>query len=212
MNIVDLGLIRHADALAIQLEHVDKVAAGAENTVFLLEHPPTITLGRHGGRASLLVSEEAMQRDGIELVETTRGGDVTCHYPGQLVAYPIFRVAARPGGMRSLFYDLEEVVIRTLAHFSLHAQRSEGRPGVWIAGRKIASIGLGVRRWISYHGLSLNVGNDLDLFQRITLCGLHGVEPTSLHRELGDDFLSMQEIKDVCAQEFRNVFAHSSLA
>lgn len=212
MHIVDLGLISHADALAIQMERLEQVAAGAEDTVYLLEHPPTITLGRHGGRNSLLVSEEALEKDGIALVQATRGGDITCHYPGQLVAYPVFRVASKPGGMRGLFHDIEEVIIRTLAHFSLSAERSEGRPGVWIGPRKIASIGLGMRKWTSYHGLSLNVGRDLKLFNRITLCGLHGVEPTSLHRELGADSISMQEVKDVCTNQFRTVFAHTTVA
>ena len=212
MDIIDLGLVRHAEAEAIQLRRLPLVAEGAEDTLYLLEHPRTITLGRNGGRENLLAGEAALAAQGIELVQTSRGGNITCHYPGQLVAYPVFRVSARPGGLRRFFFDLEEVVIRTLSGFGLEAGRSQGRPGVWVGPRKIASIGIGVRRWTSYHGLSLNVGRDLSLFRLITLCGLPDAEPTSLHRELRDESISMQEIKHVCAREFRTVFAHPAVA
>ena len=212
MDIVDLGLVRHAEAEAIQLRRLPLVTAGAEDTLFLLEHPPTITLGRNGGRENLLIGDGALAAQGIELVQTSRGGNITCHYPGQLVAYPVFRVSSRPGGLRRFFHDLEEVVIRTLAQFGLSAGRWEGRPGVWVGPRKIASIGIGMRRWTSYHGLALNIGRDLSLFRLITLCGLHDVEPTSLHHELQDESISMQEIKHVCAREFRTVFAHPAVA
>lgn len=212
MRIVDLGLISHARAEAIQLERVLQVANGAEDTLYLLEHPRTITLGRNGGRENLLVGEDHLAGAGIELVETGRGGNITCHFPGQLVAYPVFRVASRPGGLRRFFFELEEAVIRTLGHFGLPAGRCEGRPGVWVGPRKIASIGIGMRRWTSYHGVALNVCRDLSLFRLITLCGLPDAEPTSLHRELDDESISMQEIKHVCAREFRAVFAHTPVA
>jgi len=212
MQIVDLGLISHAEAETVQLERLALVSEGAEDTLYLLEHPPTITLGRNGGRENLLVGDEALARQGVELVQTRRGGNITCHFPGQLVAYPVFRIASRPGGLRRFFFDLEEAVIRTLGHFGLAAGRAEGRPGVWIGSRKIASIGIGMRRWTSYHGVSLNVGRDLSLFRLITLCGLPDAEPTSLHRELHDESISMQEVKHVCAREFSSVFAHPPVA
>ncbi len=212
MHIIDLELIRHGEAEAIQMGRLAEVAEGAEDTLYLLEHPKTITLGRNGGRENLLVGENALAAQGVELVQTRRGGNITCHFPGQLVAYPVFRLAGRPGGLRRFFFDLEDVVIRTLGHFGLSAGRWEGRPGVWIGSRKIASIGIGMRRWTSYHGLALNVGRDLSLFRLITLCGLPDAEPTSLHRELHDESISMQEIKDVCAREFRSVFAHPAVA
>ena len=212
MRILDLGLVSHAQAEAIQLDRLPLVSEGAEDTLYLLEHPKTITFGRNGGRENLLVSDEVLATEGIELVQTRRGGNITCHFPGQLVAYPVFRIASRRGGLRRFFFDLEEVVIRTLAHFGLAAGRSEGRPGVWVGPRKIASIGIGMKRWTSYHGVSLNVGRDLSLFRLITLCGLPDAEPTSLHRELHDESISMQEIKHVCAREFRAVFAHPPVA
>ena len=208
MKIVDLGLISHEKALNIQLERVEQVAGGEENTLYLLEHPPVITVGRNSGWNHLLVDESVLAAEGIALSRTSRGGDITCHYPGQLVAYPVFRVASRPGGMRGFFTDLEEVVIRTLRDFGLQGERVEGRPGVWIGQGKIASIGIGMRRWTSYHGLSLNVARDMTLFRRITLCGLSGARPTSIHHELGDDSITMQEVKDVCVREFCAVFDH----
>lgn len=212
MKINDLGLIRHADAEKLQLQRLEEVAAGAEDTLYLLEHPKVITLGRNGGAENLHAGAAFLEAQGIELVQTTRGGNITCHFPGQLVAYPVFRVARRPGGMRKLFHDLEEVVIRTLGSFGLVASRWEGRPGVWIENRKICSIGIGMRRWTSYHGFALNIGRDLSLFQLITLCGLPDAEATSLHRELDDDSISMQEVKHVCANQFRAVFTHSPVA
>ena len=147
MHIIDLELIRHGEAEAIQMNRLAEVAEGAEDTLYLLEHPKTITLGRNGGRENLLVGENALAAQGVELVQTRRGGNITCHFPGQLVAYPVFRLAGRPGGLRRFFFDLEDVVIRTLGHFGLSAERWEGRPGVWIGSRKIASIGIGMRRW-----------------------------------------------------------------
>lgn len=212
MRIFDLGLVSHARAEAIQLERLALVSEGAEDTLYLLEHPPTITLGRGGGRENLLVGDEVLAAGGVELVQTRRGGNITCHFPGQLVIYPVFRIAPRPGGLRRFFFDLEEAVIRTLDHFGLAAGRAEGRPGVWIGSRKIASIGIGMRRWTSYHGVSLNVGRDLSLFRLITLCGLPDAEPTSLHRELHDESISMQEVKHVCVREFGSVFAHPPVA
>lgn len=212
MRIIDLGTIRYAEAESLQRETLEAVVNGAEQTLFLLEHPPVITLGRNGGRENLHVSDAFLAEQGIDLVQTTRGGNITCHFPGQLVAYPIFRVAKRPGGMRQLFADLEEVVIRTVGDFGIKADRQEGRPGVWVENRKICSIGIGMRKWTSYHGLALNVMRDVELFRMITLCGLADAEPTSVAQELDRDDIAMQEVKDVLTGNFRNVFADSPVA
>ena len=114
MNIIDLGLIRYAEADALQRARLEEVAAGAEETLYLLEHHPVITLGRNGGGENLHVGREWLAAQSIDLVQSSRGGNITCHFPGQLVAYPVFRVAKRPGGLRQMFHDLEEVVITTL--------------------------------------------------------------------------------------------------
>lgn len=212
MQVIDLGCIRYTEADAIQRKRLEEVAAGAEPTLYLLEHPPVITFGRNGGRENLHVSDEFLNAQGIDLVHSSRGGNITCHFPGQLVAYPVFRVAKQPGGMRGLFHTLEEVVIRSAASFGLHAGRQEGRPGVWVQNRKICSIGIAMRKWTSYHGLALNVHRNVDLFRMITLCGLSDAEPSSLAQELNRDDITMQEVKNELSRQFRDAFTHPLMA
>ncbi|MCT4535904.1 lipoyl(octanoyl) transferase LipB [Halodesulfovibrio sp.] len=212
MQIIDLGQIRYKDAERIQMERLDAVVTGAEQTLYLLEHDPVITFGRNGGRENLHVSDEHLSAAGIDLVHSSRGGNITCHFPGQLVAYPIFRIAKRPGGMRQFFNDLEEIVIRTASDFGVTATRQDGRPGVWVENRKICSIGIGMKKWTSYHGLALNVQRDVELFRMITLCGLADAEPSSLAQELNRDELPMQEVKDVLTRHFQTIFTHSTVA
>lgn len=196
----DLGLTPFACAQQIQMAAVEDVATGGSERIFLVEHPPVITLGRNSGQEHLHASHEHLAAQGIDLVQTTRGGDITCHYPGQLVAYPILRLARRPGGLHGLVHALEEAAIKVLAGLDLPAQRYPGRPGVWIRERKVASIGLGLRKWISYHGLALNLYRDTSLFDLITLCGLHGVRPTSVHGELNSNRPDMGELKTALTQ------------
>jgi lipoyl(octanoyl) transferase len=212
MQIIDLGRIRYRDADALQTERLRAVQAGGEQTLYLLEHEPVITLGRNGGRENLLVGDEFLAARGIDLVHSSRGGNITCHFPGQLVAYPIFRVAKRPGGMRRFFHDLEETVIRTAAHFGVAAGRAEGRPGVWVDNRKICSIGIGMKKWTSFHGLALNVQRDTELFRMITLCGLADAEPSSLAQELDCESLPMEEVKHVLSGHFQDIFASAPVA
>ena len=182
-------------ALDLQLAAVNDVAAGGQEWLFLVEHPPVITLDRNSGREHFLAEPEFLAQQGIALTRASRGGSITCHYPGQLVAYPILRLARRPGGLRRLVHDLEEAAILALAGFGVQGRRSQGRPGVWIKERKIVSIGLGLRKWVSFHGLALNISRDTSLFDLITPCGLHGVRPTSMHRELDASLPDMQEMK-----------------
>jgi lipoyl(octanoyl) transferase len=229
MEIVDLGFVPYGQAQERQLERHARVLAGqAPDTLFLLEHPPVITLGKGGGLENLHVAPEFLAARGIELVPVSRGGNITCHFPGQLVAYPVFRLDRRPGGVRSFFHDMEEVVIRALARVGVAAGRVEGRPGVWTTSGKICSMGIAVKRWVTYHGLALNVARDTALFDLITLCGLADARPTSVHTELSARaaaasdapadpgatvFPDMQEMKHVLAQEFRAVFEpHSRVA
>jgi lipoyl(octanoyl) transferase len=216
MIVRDLGLIPFGEAEALQLQTLDSVLAGGEETLFLLEHPPVVTLGRQGGLENLHASPEFLASQGVELRRISRGGNITCHFPGQLVAYPVFRIERRPGGVRKFFFDLEEVVIRALDGFGVAAARAEGRPGVWVGQGKICSIGVAVRRWVTYHGLALNVGRDLSLFDRITLCGLPDARPTSISLELdkqpGAFPPSMDDVKHALRQAFAHVFAPSGVA
>jgi len=215
VRIVDLGLMPHHEAETLQLETLAEVQQGAEETLFFVEHPKVITLGRQGGAENLHVGRAYLEAQGIELAQTRRGGNITCHFPGQLVAYPVFRVEKRPGGIRQFFFDMEEAVIRTTAAFGINTARRQGFPGVWTSSdasaRKICSMGIGVKRFVTYHGLALNVAEDVSLFELITLCGIGGAHATSLSREAGRT-INMEEVKDVLAGEFRARFAHSPLA
>lgn len=215
MRIVDLGLIAYKDAEALQLAALDEVIGGGEERIFLLEHPPVITLGRQGGGEYLHVSEAHLASQGIELTRTLRGGKITCHFPGQLVAYPIVRVEKRPGGIRRFFADMEEAVIRTAEAFGVNSRRREGYPGVWTGPhaeqRKLCSMGIGVRRFVTYHGLALNVGPDVSLFDLMTLCGIADARPTSLSLEAGRN-ITVKEVKHVLARECGARLAHPALA
>ncbi|MBU1041142.1 MAG: lipoyl(octanoyl) transferase LipB [Proteobacteria bacterium] len=221
MRVVDLGLMAYGEAEALQLAALAEVLAGGAQTLFLVEHPRVITLGRQGGQENLHVSAAFLQSQGIELAQTKRGGNITCHFPGQLVAYPIFRVDRRQGGIRQFFADMEEAVIRTCVHFGVAAERRPGYPGVWTSCQaggqsKLCSMGIGVKRGVTYHGLALNVGPDVSLFELITLCGIDGAAPTSLARQAAKgavaSAIEMKEVKDVLTREFRARFAHPPLA
>jgi len=211
MRVRDLGLVPYHEAAAIQLAALEDVAGGGEEALFLLEHPPVVTLGKQGGAEFLHVSEAQLNGRGIELVRTRRGGKITCHFPGQLVAYPILRIERRPGGVRRFFADMEEAVIRTAAAFGISSRRREGFPGVWTDSGKLCSMGVAVRHFVTYHGLALNVGEDVSLFDAMSPCGIADARATSLSLEAGRT-ISVKEVKDVLAREFRARFAHSALA
>jgi lipoyl(octanoyl) transferase len=179
------GRLPYAAALALQEQLVAARAGGGEDLLLLLEHEPVVTLGRGARAEHLLLSAAELARQGIEVVECGRGGDVTWHGPGQLVGYPIIDLTPRGRDLHRYLRDLEEVLIRTLAYFDVAGERVAGKTGVWVGGAKIASIGIAVRRWIAWHGFALNVAADLAGFAAIVPCGLHGVRMTSLAAELG---------------------------
>ena len=150
----------YSEALAVQLECHERVRQGEEDTLFLVEHPPVITFGRHGGEENLLLDRAELEARGVETVKTDRGGNITCHFPGQLVAYPVFRVGKRTNGLHGFVRTLEEIVIRTAAAFEVEAARWEGRPGVWIGNRKLCSLGMCA---VSYTHLVLFCGHSASL-------------------------------------------------
>ncbi|MBI2963670.1 MAG: lipoyl synthase [Deltaproteobacteria bacterium] len=205
VEVVDLGRLDYASSLERQERAIESVRAGGVETLLLAEHPPVYTIGRGGNEANLL---GAPQRLGVPSFRIGRGGDATFHGPGQLVAYPILSLDREGRDLHRYLRRLEEVVIRTLAGFGLAAQRIEKKTGVWIGRRKIASIGVGVRRWMTCHGLALNVDPDLDYFRAIVACGIDGVEVTSMARELGPR-VSLAEVRARLVREFAEVFAVS---
>jgi len=185
--LIDLPLTQYTAALDLQ-----RAAATARHTdtldrdlVILLEHPPVFTLGRRGGKGNLLVTEEQLERRGIPIVPIERGGDITYHGPGQLVVYII--VALKPAGLSvlELVTALEAAMIRTAAAFEVAARGDSAYRGAWVGNRKLGSVGVTIRRGVSFHGLALNANTDLEPFGWINPCGIEGCTMTSLERETG---------------------------
>ena len=180
------GLIRYRDAVTFQEELVNQRRNWGHDLLILLEHPPVITFGRKTEPSNLLWDQKTLQAAGIDCVPSQRGGDITLHSPGQLVGYPIVDLNRYGKDLHRYLRQLEEILIRTLADFGLTGAALPGKTGVWVESRKIASIGIAVRHWISYHGFALNIDNDLTDFAAIIPCGLPGVTMTSMCRELGE--------------------------
>lgn len=161
-----IGTIAYGDALILQERLVADVQSGAaEETLLLLEHPPVYTMGRSGSDGSLLDPS-------IQVARINRGGDVTHHGPGQLVGYPIVNLGLRGKDLRQYLRFLEELIMQVVAESGIESYRSSGRTGVWTSQGKLASIGVGVRRWVTMHGFALNICNDLSPFSRINPCGI----------------------------------------
>ncbi len=181
VQVVQPGLVSYAEGLALQKQARERVASEQfAGVLILLEHRPVITTGRDGGRENLVASIADLQSSKIEFVETDRGGNVTCHNPGQLVGYPVLNLSCWQEDVHWYIEQLEEVLIRTLDQFGVVAGRKARYTGVWAENHKIGAIGVSVRRWITGHGFALNVSNDLSLFQRIVPCGIEEFGVTSL--------------------------------
>lgn len=178
--------IGYAEMLERQLARHAEVATGnAPDTLFLLEHTPVVTLGKDADRKHLLLDEAGYTAEGIELIETTRGGDVTYHGPGQIVAYPILKLQHWKPSVGWYLRTLETVLIDVLAEYGLEGERIEGLTGVWCRGAKVAAIGIGVRRWTTFHGIALNVNPNMAHFGAIVPCGIGDRPVTSLAMLLG---------------------------
>jgi len=171
LRVMDLGLREYERVWDLQKDLLKKRIAGeVMDTLILVEHPPVITLGRGASEEDILVSPEYLARRKISLFRVERGGKATFHGPGQLVAYPI--IALLKKDVHRYLRDLEETLIRLLARLGVEGRRKRGYTGVWVGEKKIASIGIGVKRWVSFHGLALNVNTDLSYFSLIFPCGL----------------------------------------
>jgi lipoate-protein ligase B len=184
VKIVWLGEVAYREALDLQLSCLDRRATRRiPDTLLLLTHPHVYTLGRAGDEANLLVSKETLATEGVPVERVGRGGDITYHGPGQLVGYPI--VLMEKPDVHKFVRSIEAALIDVVRAFGVESRRIEGLTGVWAGERKIASIGVGIRKWVTYHGFALNVTTDLSWFRRIHLCGLKGREATSIAEEAG---------------------------
>lgn len=169
---IDLGLIDYEQAYAFQKECVQKVLNGGPQKLIFCQHPPVLTLGRMSKDSNFLWNKSEIEAKGVKILPIDRGGEITLHAPGQLVAYSIFDLNHYGRDLKFHLHQLEEVIILTLKHFGIHGRRIEGKTGVWVGNEKIASLGVGVKKWISFHGLALNINNDMDLFKMIRPCGM----------------------------------------
>jgi lipoyl(octanoyl) transferase len=194
MEILDLGLIDFVEALSLQHSLLERVAAGGEEAVLLLEHPSVYTIGSGGDLANSLDPE-------LPLLRINRGGDVTWHGPGQLVCYPILDLGRRGRDLHRYLRLLETLLLSLCDDYGVAAFRINGKTGVWTEQGKLAAIGVGVRRWVTMHGFSLNVAPDLNAFQRINPCGMLGCPVTSLRHELAGE-VSMDQVKQELVKRF----------
>ena len=185
--VCDLGTRPYGEALALQRAAARARISGAidEDLLLLVEHPPVVTMGRRSKPQHLLASPALLATRGVELFEVERGGDVTFHGPGQLVGYPIVDLKRHKQDLHWYLRQVEEVLIRAVAPFGIAAERNPGQTGVWTHGRKLASIGVHARDWVTWHGFALNVTTDLSYFDLMVPCGIAEVEMTSIEREIG---------------------------
>lgn len=205
MRFENWGLIDYHTAWLRQKELVGGVKGGAEDVLVVCEHPCVITLGRQAHEQNLLLSRPALQEKGVTVLGVDRGGDVTLHAPGQMVIYPVIDLKRAGFGLKKYLINLEQVVVAFLAGFGIVANGDESRRGVWVGRKKVASIGIGVSRWVSFHGIGLNIATDMSLFRLIRPCGL-SVEMTSVSELLYKN-VSVSETTSLFEQHFTHVFA-----
>ncbi|UCC97191.1 MAG: lipoyl(octanoyl) transferase LipB [Phycisphaerales bacterium] len=209
LEIRDCGLADYRQILHLQQQLCEKRRQGEiPDTALIVEHPSVITFGARQSRNKLLVNQQALQQRKINLVRIRRGGGVTAHNPGQLVLYPILHLQQAGLGINEYIRELEAVGAALLEQFGLNSSRREGSPGLWVGDRKIASIGVRVSRMTTYHGMAINIQNDLSIFELIIPCGLDGVEMTSVLKETGERH-AMNDVKECLASVLRRRFSAS---
>lgn len=202
-----LGRIGYGRALDLQMRICNSRKSGCcPDVLLLLEHPPTITLGRNGRWQNLLATDEALRSRGVERFETDRGGDITFHGPGQIVGYPIVRLEQAERDVHWYMRNLEECLIRTLYAFGIESNRKERYTGVWTGMGKIAAMGVHISRWVTRHGFALNVNTDLSFYDLIVPCGIVGKQVTSMKALLSHP-VRIDDVVSRVALEFGAVFA-----
>lgn len=208
LNYYDLQLIDYSTAWQIQKDIFEKRKLNSTNdTLILLEHPHTYTLGKIAKKENLLFSNEILNKKNISIYEIDRGGDITYHGPGQIVGYPIIDLNLWQKDSHKYLRAIEEVIILTCKFFGLNTERSNSYTGVWIENRKIAAIGIKISRWITMHGFAFNINTDLDFFDGIIPCGINDENKsvTSLSKEFSKSF-SILDVKEKLLSFFMEVF------
>ncbi|MCO5247873.1 MAG: lipoyl(octanoyl) transferase LipB [Chitinophagales bacterium] len=215
VEIIDLGICDYKKTFEFQERLFNQIVekkrteesyTHGRNYLLLVEHPSIYTLGKNGD-----ISHIVFNNENIEVLRVGRGGDVTYHGPGQLVVYPIFDLGQFGKSIKNYIHLLEEVIIQVLAHYRIKGERSEGETGVWIEpslndkARKICAIGVRTSRWVTMHGLALNVNTDLSYFEKIIPCGIYNKDVTSIKKEVAKEVL-FEEAKALIIKSFEEIF------
>ncbi|MBK7867327.1 MAG: lipoyl(octanoyl) transferase LipB [Ignavibacteriales bacterium] len=207
----NLGTVSYQEAWDLQRTiHLMRTSGAIEDTLLLLEHPHTYTLGKTADRTNLIGSEEYLEKNGISVFEIDRGGDITYHGPGQIVGYPIIDLNKWKPDTHLYLRNLEEVIIKVLAEYGIESGRKPEYTGVWVGESKIAAIGIRVSRWVTMHGFAFNINTDLELFNGIIPCGIKDKEVTSLSRLLKRE-IDIDEVKQKLRDQFVLHFDYSTL-
>lgn len=211
LRILDIGFRDYVSAWNLQEEYVLKRLCGSiPDVLILVEHPPVFTIGRAGTGEHIIAHQEVLEREGIKVYEINRGGDVTYHGPGQLVGYPILNLGEYDKDLHETVRKYEEVIIRLLAEYCIEAGRIEGLTGVWVGDEKIAAIGIGVRKWVTFHGFALNVNPNLEHFKLIVPCGIRDKGVTSMEKILKER-VNWEGLKEKLIYHFVDVFEYDGL-
>jgi len=206
LNILDLGYKDYKEVWELQKTiHQKRVENGIVNTLILVEHNPVITMGKSGKENNLLIPLGLLEKRGIAYYHIERGGDVTYHGPGQIVGYPIFNIRDGLAGIKPFIEKIEDVIILSLKEFGIIGEKREKFIGIWTKQGKVCSIGIAVKRWVSFHGFALNVNTDLSYFDLIVPCGLKEVKLTSMAEILGRE-VPMNSVKTSITKNFGIVF------
>jgi len=206
LGVRDCGLMAYGEAVALQQELCAARQADAiANTVLMVEHPAVITLGARKSENKLLADERTLAQAGVQVVTVGRGGGTTAHNPGQLVFYPVLSLRSLGLGVNEYVRQLEGIGIELLAGLGVRSDRRKGFPGLWVGEKKIASIGVQVKKWVTFHGMAINLNNDLGIFKYIVPCGLDGVTMTSAQAEIGQPVnmaVAKQRLAELCTQQW----------
>lgn len=200
LKVYDCGFAEYSSMLALQMQLWEqRYNNRIPNTVLIVEHPSVITLGARKSENKLLKDEESLRQEGIDLVHIRRGGGTTAHNPGQAVLYPIVDLQSLHLGVSDYIRELEAVGIEFLNAIGIKADRRKGYPGLWVGEKKIGSVGVQIKRWVTLHGMAINVRNNMSIFENIIPCGLDGVVMTNVVNETGED-VEMEEVKQRLAE------------
>jgi len=211
LDVKRLGTMDYQASLELQLNYLEKrINNEIKDTILIVEHTPTITIGRNGNKDHLLISEQLLKEKNIKFFEVNRGGDITYHGPGQLVCYPIIDLNGHTKDVHKYLRTLEQIIIDLLLDFDIEGKRIDGLTGVFVKRSKIASIGVGIKRWVTFHGLSININTDLSYFDLIVPCGLDNTPATSIKswNKLTDN-VDTSIVEDKLLKQFSKHFTYS---